>query len=165
MTETEFLDKLEQHKGILLKVSRIYCDHPEDRKDLFQEIICQLWRSLKTFKHKSTFSTWMYRVAINTALVFHKNDKKRLDNHTLSDHDARAKAPYDDKYERQLKQFYGAVKYLNEVEKALILLYIEGLSGEDIAATLGISANNVRVKTNRTKTKLQNIIEAQNNEL
>jgi RNA polymerase sigma-70 factor (ECF subfamily) len=107
----------------------------------------------------------MYRVAINTALVFHKNDKKRPDKQTLSDQDARAKASYDGKHERQLQQFYGAVKYLNEVEKALILLYIEGLSGDEIADTLGISANNVRVKTNRTKAKLQNLIEAQNNEL
>lgn len=164
ISEKDFLKRIEKHKGILLKVSRIYCDDAEDRKDLFQEMILQMWRSVNSFNEKSTFATWMYRVAINTALIFHKSEKRRPDNQPLTTHDAQAKKPYDSKHEQQLQQFYQACQHLNEIEKALILLYIEGHNSEKIAATLGISPGNARVKTNRTKYKLQKIIEAYNNE-
>ncbi len=164
ITEKEFLKKVEQHKGILLKVSRIYCSHPEDRKDLFQEIILQMWKSVKRFKGNCQFSTWMYQVAINTALVFHKKDKRRPDNIPLATNDAFANDPYQQKHEKQLAIFYQATEGLNEVEKAVILLYMDGYSSDQIAVALGITSSNARVKVNRTKNKLQNTIEAQNYE-
>ncbi len=165
ISEKDFLNKIDQHKGILLKVSRIYCDHPDDRKDLFQEIILQMWKSIAQFKGNSQFSTWMYRVAINTALIFHKKEKRRPDNISLGTEDTQATEPYDGKHEKQLKQFYLATQQLNEIEKALILMYIEGYSSEQISKVLGINPTNARVKTNRTKTKLKNIIEATKDEL
>lgn len=164
ITEKEFLEKVEQHKGILLKVSRIYCSHPEDRKDLFQEIILQMWQSVKRFNQNCQFSTWMYQVAINTALVIHKSEKRRPDSIPLSTNDAYAQEPYQHKHEKQLATFYLACESLNKVEKAVILLYIEGYSSEQIAETLGIRSVNARVKISRIKSKLQNTIEAQNYE-
>ena len=100
ISEQDFLQKIEKHKGILLKVSRIYCDNFEDRKDLFQEIILQMWQSISNFKQNSAFPTWMYRVAINTALVFHKKDKRRPDNIPLTTHDIEANTPFNDNYEQ-----------------------------------------------------------------
>jgi RNA polymerase sigma factor (sigma-70 family) len=164
ISEKEFLEKIEQHKGILLKVSRIYCADPEDQNDLTQEIILQLWQSIKRFKQECAFSTWMYQVAINTALVSHKHDKKRPDNVPLSNNDGIAKEPYGYSYEHQLEQFYRAAESLNKVEKALILLYIDGYSSEQMAHSLGISATNARVKVNRIKNKLKHIIEANKHE-
>lgn len=165
LSEKEFLSLIEKHKGILLKVSRIYCDNPEDRKDLFQEIILQMWESISNFKQLSTFSTWMYRVAINTALVFHKKEKRKPDKLPIGGHDIQESSSYNSKADKQLQQFYAAVKHLNEIEKALIVLYLEGQSSEQMGETLGISAINARVKLFRTKTKIQKIIEDQNNEL
>lgn len=164
ISEREFLQKIEQHKGILLKVSRIYCSHPEDRKELFQEIILQMWQSVKRFNQQCAFSTWMYQVAINTALVFHKKDKRRPDNVPLDTNDALAKAPYQQKIEQQLTIFYQATESLNNVEKAIILLYMDGYSSNQIADALGISSINARVKINRTKRKLQQTIETKNYE-
>jgi RNA polymerase sigma factor (sigma-70 family) len=164
ISEQEFLQKIETHKGILLKVSRIYCAHPEDRNDLFQEMILQMWQSVKRFKQECAFSTWMYQVAINTALVFHRKHSKRPDDIPLSDNDGIAKDPYNHEYEQQLAHFYQAAESLNQIEKAIILLYIDGYSSDQMASALGITASNVRVKVNRIKNKLKNIIEANNNE-
>ncbi|EDP72805.1 RNA polymerase ECF-type sigma factor [Flavobacteriales bacterium ALC-1] len=139
----------------------MYFDTYEDREDLFQEIVLQLWKSLKSYKGDSAFSTWMYRVALNTALVFFKKEKRKPDavrGFLVDKEDVVSDAL---EKENQLTHFYKATKQLNKVEKALILLYIEGLSGKEISENLGISEANVRVKTNRTKIKLQEIIKNQ----
>ena len=77
LSEQEFLMQINEHKGILYKVSRMYFDQLEDQQDLFQEIILQLWKSLSSFKGDSQFSSWMYRVALNTAIVFFKKEKRK----------------------------------------------------------------------------------------
>ena len=160
-SEQEFLSLINQHKGILYKVSRMYFDNLEDQQDLFQEIILQLWTSLDSFKGNSKLSSWMYRVALNTAIVFFKKEKRKLDNIIPVKIEPMALDVYDTEKDLQLVHFYKAVKELNRIEKALIFQFIEGLSGKEIAENLGISEVNVRVKTNRTKIKLQEIIKTQ----
>lgn len=160
-SEQEFLSLINQHKGILYKVSRMYFDNLEDQQDLFQEIILQLWTSLDSFKGNSKLSSWMYRVALNTAIVFFKKEKRKLDNIIPVKIEPMALDVYDTEKDLQLVHFYKAVKELNKIEKALIFQFIEGLSGKEIAENLGISEVNVRVKTNRTKIKLQEIIKTQ----
>jgi len=161
ITEQEFLDLINQHKGILYKVSRMYFDKLEDQQDLFQEIILQLWKSLNSFKGNSEFSSWMYRVALNTAIVFFKKEKRKPDKYTSIKVEPMASDGYNTKKDQQLVHFYKAVKKLNKIEKALILQYIEGFSGQEIAENLGLSEVNVRVKINRTKIKLQEIVKNQ----
>lgn len=160
-SEEEFISLINQHKGILYKVSRMYFDNLEDQQDLFQEIILQLWTSLDSFKGNSKLSSWMYRVALNTAIVFFKKEKRKLDNISPVKIEPIALDVYDTEKDLQLIHFYKAVKELNKIEKALIFQFIEGLSGKEIAENLGISEVNVRVKTNRTKIKLQEIIKTQ----
>lgn len=156
--EQEFLREIEKHKGILYKLSKLYMDNQEDREDLFQEMIFQLWRSFSNFEGKSLFSTWMYRVALNTALVYIKKDKKQIKGEELTDRLDVVDYTDHGQKEEQLAYFYKAVHELNDIEKALIFLFLEGLSHREIGLQLGITEGNARVKLNRTKDKLQAII-------
>lgn len=157
-TEKEFLALMQKHKGILYKISRMYFDHLEDQEDLIQEMTFQLWKSYQNFKGSSQFSTWMYRVCLNTALTFFKKDDKKQDKYELHENYDRIDDDNSTFKEEQLKYFYDAVQELNKVEKALIFLFLEGMNHKDIAENLGISEVNARVKLNRTKEKLQTII-------
>lgn len=159
--ETMFLGRLEKHKGILYKVSRMYMDAHADQEDLFQEIILQLWRSYDTFRDEAQFSTWMYRVAINTALVFLKKDKKKVDRYSLSSDDIKEEDTDAAEKEDQLNHFYKAVQKLEKIDKAIIFYQLEGFSHREIADNLGISEGNARVKLNRAKEKLKEIIKNQ----
>jgi RNA polymerase sigma-70 factor (ECF subfamily) len=161
LSEQEFLRAIEMHKGILYKVSRMYFDKLEDQQDLFQEIILQLWKSLDSFKGNSEFSSWMYRVALNTAIVFFKKEKRKQDNFTIIKNEPIDNEVFDSEKDQQLVHFYKAVKQLTKIEKAIIILLIEGYSGKKIAENLGLSEVNVRVKIKRTKNKLQEIIKTQ----
>lgn len=156
-SEKEFLSHIEAHKGIIHKISRMYTDTPEDREDLYQEMVLQLWRSYAAFDGQSKFSTWMYRVAVNTAITFLKKEKRRQHPATDILPDIRTDPPDMDAGSR-LAFFYQAVRQLSPVEKALIFYFMEGLSHREIAAQLGITEVNTRVKLNRTKEKLQQII-------
>lgn len=163
--ETQFLQLIRENKGILYKICKIYQDDPDDRDDLLQEMVLQLWRAFDTFRGDSKFSSWMYRVALNTAIVFFKKQKRRPDDQPMPaqfDHaDDRSAA---EEKEEKLAIFYKAVQYLNKVEKALIYLYMEDQPYDDIAATLGITPLNVRVRLSRVKNKLKDIIKEMNYE-
>ncbi|HLT64904.1 MAG TPA: sigma-70 family RNA polymerase sigma factor [Flavobacterium sp.] len=156
--QQEFLELLHQHKGILYKISRMYFDFTEDQNELIQEMTYQLWKSYQNFKGNSQFSTWMYRVCLNTALTFFKSENRKQDKYELHQNYDVAEENYDPHKEEQLKYFYDAIQELNKVEKALIFLFLEGMSHKDISENLGISEVNARVKLNRTKEKLQTII-------
>lgn len=136
----------------------MYMEDADDRNDLVQEIVLQLWHSFERFQGNSQFSTWMYRVALNTALTYFKKEKKKADQFTFLDNIDKAEEEDAEDKEIQLSLFYRAVQELNKVEKALIFLFLEGQSHKEIAANLGISEVNARVKLNRTKEKIQTII-------
>ena len=156
--EAEFLEHIESNKGILFKICRIYQDDPEDRNDLLQEITLQLWLAYDSFKGESKFSSWMYRVALNTAIAFFKKQKRRPDDRGLPhDFDRAEEFSAASEDEEKLAMFYKAVHQLNKVEKALIYLYMEDQSYEEIATHLGITPLNARVRMNRLKNKLKEI--------
>ncbi|WP_410685624.1 RNA polymerase sigma factor [Chryseobacterium sp. MEBOG07] len=137
----------------------MYADSVEDREDLQQEILIQLWKSYQTFKGNSEFSTWMYRVAINTAITYLKKEKQRSNNHTdASTYFEVQQEDYNPTKDRQLEIFYSAVQELNSLEKAVIFYFMEGMSHKEIGNNLGLSEGNARVKLNRTKEKIQQII-------
>ncbi|WP_300596364.1 sigma-70 family RNA polymerase sigma factor [Niabella sp.] len=160
-SEEFFLTSIKQHAGILHKVARMYMDHPEDREDLHQEIIVQLWKSYQGFKGESRFSTWMYRVAINTAITFLKKNQTYKKQVAYTDIPDAVDEGASSHKETQLNAFYKAAQELNPVEKAVIFYFMEGMSHKEIGLQLGISEGNARVRLNRTKEKLQTIIKKQ----
>lgn len=157
--EKEFLSKIEKHKGVIFKISMMYMDNEDDRKDLFQEIVYQSWKSYENFQGKSEFSTWLYKIALNTAMVVLKKEKKRdfishQEIETLNVHHE----GYNDKIDEKMKMMYSAIRQLSPIDKTLIFYFLEDYSGKQIADQLGISEGNVRVKMNRAKTKLKELI-------
>jgi len=158
--ETEFLQLFQDNQGIAHKICHLYGKTEVDKKDLFQEITIQLWRAFPTFKGTAKFSTWMYRVALNTAITSFRKSKKRRQETGLSD-DVRRKLTYqefDPSTEEKLKFMYSAIDKLNPVEKALVFLYLEDKPYREISQTLGISEVNARVKMNRIKDKLRKLM-------
>jgi RNA polymerase sigma-70 factor (ECF subfamily) len=146
------------HKGILYKICRIYQDKTEEQQDLLQEMILQLWRSYDSFRGESKFSSWMYRVAFNTAISYFRKENKHNNSVLETYHDLPDELHTVKEKEEQLAVFYKAVQQLSKVEKALIFLYMQGQSSDEIADVLGISSANVRVRLNRTKEKIKYII-------
>ena len=150
-----FNKRVTESLGIIHKVCRMYCDDAEHRKDLFQEVLIQLWKSYPSFRGDSKFSSWMYRVALNVAIQdFRKVKKRKLlffqTNEFKESLDANSSSFEDEK----LKKMYDAISGLNKIEKAIVMLYLEGESNEEIAKIVGITQNYVRVKMNRIKIKL-----------
>ncbi len=157
--EKEFLEKIEKHKGVIFKISKMYMDNFDDQKDLFQEITFQVWKAYPTFEGKSQFSTWLYRVALNTAIIFLKSEKKRsfIQNYEVDKFKIVAD-DYNDDQEKKLAKMYKAIQQLNEIDKALIFYYLQDYSGKEIAENMGITEVNARVKLNRAKEKLKQLI-------
>ncbi|KQT33868.1 RNA polymerase subunit sigma-70 [Chryseobacterium sp. Leaf405] len=157
--EQEFLREIEKHKGIIFKISKMYMDEKDDRDDLFQEITYQVWKAYPKFKGESEFSTWLYRIALNTAIIFLKNEKKRsfIGNEDFSEYKI-IQEDFDNEKEEKLTAMYKAIHQLNPIDKAFIFYYLEDFSGKEIAGQMGISEGNVRVKMNRAKNKLKDIL-------
>jgi len=157
-TENIFITLINQHKAIIHKISKMYMNGAEEQRDLFQEIVLQLWKAYPTFKGKAKFTTWMYRVCLNTALIYFKKDHRKVDKTPLDENIDIIDANESAEKEEKLAYLYTAVQELNVIEKALIFLFLENQSHREIAENLGISEVNARVKLNRTKEKLQFII-------
>lgn len=158
-TESYFVNLLEENQNILHKICRLYTTDLDTHKDLFQEMVIQLWKAYPKFKGESKFSTWAYRVSLNTAISLYRDKKRKIttiewDNSLINiKYDE-----YDNEQEENLKTLYAAVHQLNDIEKALVYMYLEDKDYAEIAETLGISEVNARVKMNRIKTKLKIMI-------
>lgn len=161
MVKTEFLQLTMPHQPIIYKVVNIYADNKEDKDDLLQEIWLQLWLSYPRFKAESRISTWMYQVALNTALTYTRKSATR--NKHLRNI-AAAPIVEDDKKVRHEQELilWEMIRSLPRAEKALILLYIEGISYREIAEITGESESNVGVKLNRIKQKMKNNLNTTN---
>ena len=157
--ETEFVALLDEHQNIIHKICRLYTNNELEHEDLFQEISIQLWRSYNRFEGKSKFSTWMYRVGLNTAITLYRKEKKRLNTQPLNDQfTAIAQEEYNVQVDEQMAWLYQKIKDFSEIDKALVLLYLEDKRYDEIAETLGISAGNARVKMNRIKERLKKML-------
>ena len=158
-TEKASISQLQENQNIIHKVCRIYTTDEDSHKDLFQEITIQLWKAYPQFRGDSKFTTWAYRVSLNTAISLYRKKSRNIETreynanfHHIENID------YNYEQEEQLKLLYQAIQQLNDIEKALILLYLEDKDYVEIAETLGISEVNARVKMNRVKTKLKKIL-------
>lgn len=146
---------------MLYKVCRLYCFTAPDRQDLFQEIVFQLWRSYPSFRGEARISTWLYRIALNTAISGLRKKRRLI---TSVDPEQLPGDLQDIQYpaekEEQVQLLYAAIDKLTEVEKALTMLYLEDKSYQEMEEILGISQNNLRVKMNRIRDKLRKITQA-----
>ncbi len=157
--EDNFLNDFESNQNIVHKICRIYTTNQSDHNDLFQEITIQVWKNYSKFRGDSKFSTWMYRVALNTAISLYRKSTKKVKTQDIADVAFKVKAvEYDDTEEQQLKALYKAIQKLNDIDKALVFLYLEDKSYKEISLALGISEVNARVKMNRAKDKLKKIL-------
>lgn len=156
ISEQAFLQMIGENQGIIHKICRMYREGADDRDDLFQEITYQLWKAFPSFRAESKSSTWMYRIALNTAIASFRKKKPAMEYiPELPDRPEEAK---DENLEIRQEQLFAALQKLNDAEKAIIALYLEDLSYQQIAEVTGISENNVGVKLNRIKTKIQKLL-------
>lgn len=161
--EKRFLELVNRHKGILYKVANVYCGRRDDRADLIQEITIQLWRSFERYDARLAFSTWMYRVAINVAISFHRGSLRGTkETVPLEDieRDLKAADRHLDSLGDDIRRLYQLIGDLDDLNKAIILLYLEGHGQDDIAETVGITVSNVSTRINRIKQKLQRDFDA-----
>lgn len=154
--ENTFIQFLKENQRLVHKICRIYTNNEQDHEDLFQEITIQLWKSFPGFKGEAKFSTWMYRVALNTAITLFKKPKKKDLQHSEVDISS-LKIEYEtyEDNEHKLKKMYNAIYELSDIEKALIMMYLEDKSYREIGEILGITEGNARVKMNRVKNNLK----------
>lgn len=159
----EFLIQLEKHKAILYKVANAYCSRREDRGDLIQEIVIELWRSFERFDGRAAFSTWMHRIAMNVAISFYRGESRRIRDALPIEEfgmDLTAADNVMDSQSEDLHALHQLISKLDEINRALILLYLEGYPQEEIAEMVGISPSNVATRINRIKQKLQQDVAA-----
>jgi len=154
-TEKEFIQLLNQNQKIIHKVCNLYMTWQEDKEDLFQEITLQAWKAFSQFRGDAKFSTWLYRVALNTAITFFRKEKKNAFIATVSDIPELVLQSDRDPVEDKTKAMYKAIAELSKIDKAIVMLYIEDYSYAEISEIIGITANNIAVKMNRIKVKLR----------
>jgi|TARA_B110000503_G_scaffold4153_1_gene5512 RNA polymerase sigma-70 factor (ECF subfamily) len=160
-SEHNFVELLQKHQNIVHKICRIYTDNEHAHKDLFQEISIQLWKAFPKFRGDSKFSTWMYRVGLNTAITLYRKSLRTINSQPIESVAYKLSyQDYDDTKDQQLKMIYTAVKKLNDIDKGIVFLYLENKNYKEISDTLGISEVNARVRMNRIKTKLKTQLNA-----
>ncbi len=152
--EEAFIQLIKENEGIIFKITRVYCDTLENQKDLYQDIVFQLWKGFESFRGESKASTWMYRVALNTAFTFLRKEKKK--GHAVAIENLTLKYEPDDPIlEERLSQMYTQIRQLNDVNKGIILLLLEGKKYEEIAEVTGFSRSKVATRISRIKEKLR----------
>ena len=154
--EKDFLKIVEDNQGIIYKVCKTYRDTREDQEDLFQEIVLQLWKSYPKFRGESKESTWIYRIALNTAIAIFRKNKIELEFNEKIPKEHHSK--YIETPSENEERLFEAIRTLNKVERAIIALYLEDYPYNEIGEITGITENYVGVKISRIKEKLKNIL-------
>src|SRR5690606_23817108 len=158
-TEQSFIKQIQEHQNLIHKACRSYTSCEDDHNDLFQEITIQLWKASPRFRGEAKFTTWAYRVALNTAITLFRKKTKNINAIEIDNNIHKINfEEYNYEEEEQLRVMYKAIHQLGDIEKALVFMYLEDKDYKEIAETLGISEVNARVKMNRVKTKLKQII-------
>ena len=156
MTEDKFLDDINRNIGIIHKICNIYFNVPDDRQDAAQEILYQLWRSYPAFKGNAKFSTWMYKVALNTAITYAKRSRREPRKEIIPEHyNQLAEINEQNNTNEKMAFLYGAINQLSEMDKAITLLYLEDNSYDEIASITGLTKSNVSVRLVRIKNNLR----------
>lgn len=151
-----FESVLDQHKGILFKVARAYCPDLKDRQDLIQEIMIQIWQSLHKYNQQYIISTWLYRISLNVAISYYRKSSTRAKNYVeVAELEMENIAEEKTENETHLKMLEYFISELKEIDKALMILYLEDKSYKEVAEILGISVSNVGTKIGRIKEQLK----------
>ena len=159
--EKNFVQLVKQHQGLIHKVALMYESDPEARNDLFQEIVLQLWKSFPSFRGEAKITTWMYRIALNTAISGLRRKNKKLPTEDIHDRHLNISENLEaDHREEDMQRLQRAIRQLSEIDRAMILMALEEVPYEEIAETIGITQNNVRVRMNRIRERLRKLMKS-----
>lgn len=161
MEREEFIEIVDKHKGILFKICHIYTSSVEDCKDLEQEIVVQLWQSIDRFDGRVKLSTWIYKVALNRAILYFKRESRRRVSHVNVDSTILTlttipdSGEYNRDVDRQIEQLYAIIGEMSKIDKAVILLFLDGYKYREISDLIELSESNVATKISRIKQSIK----------
>jgi RNA polymerase sigma-70 factor, ECF subfamily len=147
---------LSLHKGLIFKIIRVYGRTPMDREDLFQEITFQVWRSIPSFRGESAVTTWIYRIALNVSIRWLRKEKKQVQSESLEDIQHIIHEVKDHSDDERLSWLYQEIHKLDEIDRSITLLMLDGLSYKEMSSIIGITETHIGVKINRIKKQLIN---------
>ena len=156
----EFIEFVDNHRKLIYKVCRMYCRNNSLLKDVVQEILAQLWTAFPKYDNSTKSSTWIYRIVLNTAISCYRRDKKHRDRRTDIDQSVFliAEEYESDDTDEQIRRIYAFMEQFSELDKALLMLYLEERAYEEIAGILGITVTNVATKISRLKQRLKKLM-------
>jgi RNA polymerase sigma-70 factor (ECF subfamily) len=156
--EKKFISLINEHQGLIHKVCIMYENDPDVRNDLFQEIVLQLWKSRSSFRGEAKITTWMYRIALNTAISGFRKQTRNVKTEDLKELHMNISDSWGDEREEDIQRLHSAIRQLSEIERAMIMMALEEVPYDEIAETIGITQNNVRVRMNRIREKLKKLM-------
>ena len=156
--EKRFVSLINDHQGLIHKICILYENDPEVRNDLFQEIVLQLWKSFSSFRGEAKISTWMYRIALNTAISRFRKQTRLVKTEDLRELHLNISDSGGDDREENYQKLQWAIRQLSEIERGMIMMALEEIPYDEIAETVGVTQNNVRVRMNRIREKLKKLM-------
>lgn len=156
--EKKFISLINEHQGLIHKVCIMYENDPDIRNDLFQEIVFQLWKSFSSFRGEAKITTWMYRIALNTAISGFRKQTRIVKTEDLRELHYNISDSWNEDRDDEMQRLQSAIRQLSEIERAMIMMALEEVPYEEIAETIGITQNNVRVRMNRIREKLKKLM-------
>jgi RNA polymerase sigma-70 factor (ECF subfamily) len=156
--EKKFIDLINEHQRLIHKVCIMYEHDADVRDDLFQEIVLQLWKSFPSFRGEAKITTWMYRIALNTAISGFRKQHRHVKTEDIKERHFNISENISDDRDEDFQKLQWAIRQLTEIERAMIMMALEEVPYDEIAETIGITQNNVRVRMNRIREKLKKLM-------
>jgi RNA polymerase sigma factor (sigma-70 family) len=152
--ESEFIEIIKAHEALIYKIARLYANTRDGQQDLYQDIVYQLWKSFSSFRGESKISTWMYRIALNTSIGYLNKEKMTTSHQPIDETLLNRTDPGDTIKEEQIEALYANIKTLNTMDTAIIFLYLEAKSYDEMAEITGLSATNIGTRLGRIRQKI-----------